>query len=161
MILRKNEQILHTVYHHFFPYVKRLVLFSLFSILIFVLVRFLTLTFPAVAFYIYLTFFVILVAVFLYMSFIYWMDRLIITNQRLIFINWISLTYVQENEIFLKDVQDIAAFESGIIRFIPFLSNGTVVIKSSAYKVDITFEEVGKASAVKTFINKISEHDKK
>tara|TARA_Y100001970_G_C14231477_1_gene858902 strand:- start:1282 stop:1614 length:333 start_codon:yes stop_codon:yes gene_type:complete len=109
---------------------------------------------------IYSVAFVIFVLVFLNMTLIYWFDKLIITNQRLIFVNWISITNVHEREINLKDVQDIASFERGLIRFIPFLSFGKIVIKSSAYKFDITFEEIGKANKVRTFITRISEYDK-
>ncbi|MBT5346573.1 hypothetical protein HOJ01_03410 [bacterium] len=94
------------------------------------------------------------------MTLIYWLDKLIITNQRLIFINWISITNVHEREINLKDIQDIASFERGLIRFISVLSYGKIVIKSSAYKFDITFEEIGKANKVRTFITRITEYDK-
>ena len=109
---------------------------------------------------IYLISFVIFALVFLYMTLIYWLDKLIITNQRLIFINWISITNVHEREINLKDIQDIASFERGLIRFISVLSYGKIVIKSSAYKFDITFEEIGKANKVRTFITRITEYDK-
>lgn len=160
MILRKNEQVLHTVYHHFLPYVIRCIYFTFFSLITFVLIRFLVELFPEFVTIIYLVSLVVFVLVFLYMTLIYWFDKLIITNQRLIFVNWISITNVHEREINLKDIQDIASFEKGLIRFIPFLSFGKIVIKSSAYKFDITFEEIGKANKVRTFITRISEYDK-
>ena len=160
MILRKNEQVLHTVYHHFLPYVIRCIYFFVFASIFLLFIRFVVEFLPSYAFYIYLATFLIYLLVFLNMTFIYWLDKLIITNQRLIYINWISITNVQENEINLKSIQDIGSFEKGLVRFIPFLSHGKIVIKSSAYKNDITFEEIGKANKVRTFITRISEYDK-
>jgi len=160
MILRKNEQVLHTVYHHFLPYVIRCLYFVFFAFITLIFVRFLTELFSNHTSLIYLISFVIFALVFLYMTLIYWFDKLIITNQRLIFINWISITNVHEREINLKDIQDIASFERGLIRFISVLSYGKIVIKSSAYKFDITFEEIGKANKVRTFITRITEYDK-
>jgi len=160
MILRKNEQVLHTVYHHFLPYVIRCIYFLVFASIFLLFIRFVVEFLPSYAFYLYLATFLIYLLVFLNMTFIYWLDKLIITNQRLIYINWISITNVQENEINLKSIQDIGSFEKGLVRFIPFLSHGKIVIKSSAYKNDITFEEIGKANKVRTFITRISEYDK-
>ena len=160
MILKKNEQVLHTVYHHFLPYVIRCIYFFVFASIFLLFIRFVVEFLPSYAFYLYLGTFLIYLLVFLNMTFIYWLDKLIITNQRLIYINWISITNVQENEINLKSIQDIGSFEKGLVRFIPFLSHGKIVIKSSAYKNDITFEEIGKANKVRTFITRISEYDK-
>ena len=157
MILRKNEQVLHTVYHHFLPYLIRCFYFLIFTFIFLVFSRFLAEIFPDNSTIIYLTFSLVFILVFLNMTLIYWLDKLIITNQRLIYINWISITNVQENEINLKSIQDIGSFEKGLIRFIPFLSYGKIVIKSSAYKFDITFEEIGKANKVRTFITQIAE----
>jgi len=151
MILRNNEVILHTVYHHFIPYLSRLFYFSFLSVLFYLPVYY----FYNLTVFLFVT--IILILAFLYMSFIYWKDKLIVTNQRLIFINWISLTKVIETEIQLKDIQDISSFEKGVLRYFPLLCNGKIVIKSSAYNTDISFEEIGKPSKVKTFISKISE----
>ena len=157
MILRKNEQVLHTVYHHFLPYLIRCFYFLIFMFIFLIFSRFLAEIFSDYSTLIYLFFGIVFILVFLNMTLIYWLDKLIITNQRLIYINWISITNVQENEINLKSIQDIGSFERGLIRFIPFLSYGKIVIKSSAYKFDITFEEIGKANKVRTFITQIAE----
>lgn len=160
MILRENEQVLHIVYHHFLPYVKRCIYFILITFIFSIFIYFLLEFFMNFKFIILTVYFLALLLAFLNMTFIYWLDKLVITNQRLIYINWISVTNVQENEINLKDIQDIASFDRGIIRFVPFLSYGKIVIKSSAYRFDISFEEIGKPKSVREFITRIKHYDK-
>jgi hypothetical protein len=86
------------------------------------------------------------------MTFIYWADKLIITNFRIVFIDWKLLNVNTENEAELKDIQDVHVRGKGIFSFIPFLDYGTITIATAASEVCVRFELAPGPDRIKRFI---------
>ena len=115
MHLRGDEKILKTFRHHPFPYIIRVlkVVFYItpFYVLLFLFQNGLSASDYALAFSI-ITFFFLLVLI--YDFFIYWLDRVILTNHRLVHVDWKFFSKVNEHEAELLDIQAINTREQGI-----------------------------------------------
>lgn len=94
--------------------------------------------------------------IFIYITLIYWLDRLVITNRRVVFIDWKYLSVKVEAETELKDIQDIVSRENGIFSLIPFLDFGTIKIKSASNKTAITFPQAPDPNGMKKFIQSLA-----
>ena len=153
MHLRPNEAIAATYHHHYFPFVLTVVKILAASVPFYFLLFAIETSLSSLQFSI--TFFCItflFVLVFLYSSFIYWMYRLIITNFRVVFINWKLLNVSEEHETELKDIQDIRIAEKGVLSFIPFLNYGSLSILTAAAKVSVYFTQAPAPDRIKRFI---------
>ena len=93
-----------------------------------------------------------------YLTLIYWLDRLIVTNKRIIFIDWEYLTVKTEHEAELNDIQDITSQEKGLVALIPFFDYGTIVIKTASAKTFIKFTQSPDPNGIKQFIYSNIEH---
>ena len=89
----------------------------------------------------------------------YWLDRLVITNKRIVFIDWKYLTVKVEYETELKDIQDITSREKGIFSILPFFDYGTIEIKTSSNKTTIVFTEARNPNGIKKLLQRILIHD--
>ncbi len=153
MHLRDHEIIRKTYRHHYFPFVleilKLLAASVPFYFILFVLEKSLT----TAQFYIGFSFITLLfILVFLYVAFIYWADRLVITNHRVIHVNWKLLHVTEEHDAELKDIQDITIMDKGVLAFVPFLNYGTLTIETSASKLSVHFDLAPNPDAIKRFI---------
>jgi hypothetical protein len=94
----------------------------------------------------------------IYITLVYWLDRLVITNKRLIFIDWKYLTVKSEYETELRDVQDIVSVERGLFAILPFFDYGIIKVKTSSNKTTIHFDEAPNPNGIKKFIQTILLH---
>lgn len=153
MHLRDHETIRRIYRRHYFPYfldvLKLLVAsFPFFFVLYLIQDGVSFLVFSLIVTGIVLLFLI----AFFYMTFIYWADKLVITNFRVVFIDWKLLNVNTENEAELKDIQDIHVRGKGILAFIPFLNYGTLTIATAASEVCVRFEYAPGPDTIKRFI---------
>ncbi len=153
MHLRDHETIQQTYRHHYFPFalqmLKLLAASAPFYFILFALENGLT----TAQFYIGFSLVTLLfIFVFLYVAFIYWADRLVITNHRVIHVNWKLLNVTEEHDAELKDIQDITIKDKGVLAFIPFLNYGTLTIETSASKLSVHFDLAPNPDKIKRFI---------
>ncbi|MBP7898780.1 hypothetical protein KAZ92_02430 [Candidatus Gracilibacteria bacterium] len=153
MHLRGNETIQKIYRRHYFPFVfsaiKTLAASFPFYFLIFVLQQSISKT----AFYMSLGLVTIFfVLVFMYVSFIYWADKLVVTNFRVIFVDWKLLNLSSENEAEIHDIQDIHIVDKGILSAIPFLNYGTLTIATAASEISVRFTSAPDPDQIKRFI---------
>jgi hypothetical protein len=93
-----------------------------------------------------------------YQTLVYWLDRLIITNKRVIFVDWKYLTKKSEHEAKIEDIQDVKTLERGILAKIPFLDYGIIEIRTSSNKTVIDFPEAPNPEGIRKFVYKIKHH---
>ncbi len=85
-------------------------------------------------------------------SFDYILDKLIITNYRIIWVDWQSIFKREEHEAELIDIQDIETLEKGILSKVKFFDYGLLGIETAASKSCIIFKDCPNPEEVKTFI---------
>jgi len=90
--------------------------------------------------------------VFCYVSFVYWADKLVVTNFRVIYVDWKLVNVSEEMEAEIEVIQDIHIIGKGIFSFIPFLDYGTLAIATSSSKVSIRFDNAPNPHEIKRFI---------
>lgn len=146
-------------YHHYFPFVIRLLKVVIATIPFYFLVFLFR---DSLSFSQMLLVHVIVVLLFslitIYVTLVYWLDRLIVTNKRLIYIDWQYLTVKVECETELKDVQDIISTENGVFAVLPFFDYGTIEIKTASLATTIMFEESPNPNGIKKFIQSVLIH---
>ena len=129
MLLRDNEQRIKTYHHHG-------VFFVLHAIIVAIYVG------------LFITFVIIGVLV----LFFYYLDRLVITNCRIVYTDWRTPFKIEEHEAELSDIQDITTEESGILSFIPIFDFGTFTLETASSEVAIIFKEAPDPENIKHFI---------
>lgn len=82
----------------------------------------------------------------------YLLDKLIITNMRVIWINWKSIFTRNENETEFIDIQDIEIKEKGILAKIPFFNYGFLRIATASTQICIDFKDCPHPKEIKNYI---------
>lgn len=90
--------------------------------------------------------------VILYVSLIYWLDKLIITNQRIIHEDWKYLTVREDAIAFLKDIQDIQTEERGILATFRIFDYGLLRLDTPSSYVTIEFLDAPDPESIRRFI---------
>lgn len=156
MHLEPNEVILKIFYHHYFPFAIRLAKIIAASLPFYFLLFFFA---NNLSRSVILTIHVVIVVVFTlavsYATIVYWLDRLIVTNKRVIFVDWKYLTVKAEFDAKIADIQDIRTLERGILAKIPFLDYGMIEIKTASNRTVIEFPEAPDPEAIRKYIYKI------
>lgn len=86
------------------------------------------------------------------MSFDYLLDKLVITNKRVIWINWKSPIKKEEHETELLDIQDIETKEKGVLSKLRIFDYGLLEIETSATKTCITYTDCPDPIGLKHFL---------
>lgn len=153
MHLRGNEVIHHIYRRHYFPFIfsviKILAASFPFYFLLFMMQSGMSTGVFYGAFAVITGLFIL---VFCYVSFVYWADKLLVTNFRVIYINWKLVNVSEEMEAELEAIQDIHIVEKGIFSFLPFLDYGTLTIATAASEVSVRFEKAPDPDEIKRFI---------
>lgn len=99
---------------------------------------------------------VVIVAIFafivFYKSMVYWLDKLIVTNQRVIYVNWTSLLNRDESEALLDDIQDIQTKEKGVISYFRIFDYGTFTLETASAKTTLSFDLAPDPEGIRQFI---------
>lgn len=156
MKLSSDEKVLLIVYHHYAPFVFYVLQTLAVSLPFYLGVYFLHPVLPLrYIIYSYLAISIILLFVIIYMALIYWLDKLIITNKRVIFVDWKYLTVKVESEANLCDIQDIISVENGMLSFLPFFQYGKLIVKTSAHTDNVVFPQAPRPNILKKFVTRI------
>jgi len=83
---------------------------------------------------------------------LYYFDRLIITNRRVVHIDWKSAVKRDEHEAEINDIQDISTEETGIFAALPIFDYGTFSLETASTKTSIIFTEAPDPEGIKHFI---------
>lgn len=153
MNLREGERILKVYHHHPFPFVKDMFKVIVGAFPFFLLLYMFKSAFSVGAYVIanavIFFFFSLVIA---YISLIFWLDKLIITNFRIVFIDWKYLTHRNEAEALLDDIQDVQTEERGLLAFFWIFDYGTLRLDTASSYVTIEFFEAPDPEGIRKFI---------
>lgn len=159
MNLREGENILSIYHHHFLPFFGRMLQLALTTIPIFFLLYIAAKTLSGnINLIIYAVTFSLFFIIAFYISLIYWLDKLIITNQRIVFVNWKLLTAKIETETEIRDIQDVRTNVKGLLSLLPFFDFGEIEIQTASYTETIKFEEAPNPDEIKTLIHSVRQN---
>ncbi len=153
MDLREGEHILKVYHHHPTPFV-----FDVLKVILgafpffFLLFLFESLFSTKTYLMLHLAVFLLFVLVIIYVSLIYWLDKLVITSERIIHIDWKYLTVRDEAEALLSDIQDIQTEEKGIFSTFWILDYGTLRLDTSSSYVTLEFFQAPDPEGIRKFI---------
>ncbi|MBI5753903.1 PH domain-containing protein [Candidatus Peregrinibacteria bacterium] len=153
MHLREGEQILKIYRHHPTPFVYHLFVAILGTLPFFLVLFLFKESFDTKSFVI--AHIVILLAfalVVTYMSLVYWLDKLVITNQRIVFVDWKFLTVKDEAEAFFREIQEIQTTEKGFLSHFRIFDYGSIIIETASAHVDIEFPNAPDPEDIRRFI---------
>jgi hypothetical protein len=156
MRLGQDERIVLIVYHHYMPFIYQVLQLIFIALPFYFGIYFLSPVFTLKTIILsYLILSVILLFIVVYLGLIYWLDKLIITNKRVIFIDWKYLTVKVESEASLNDIQDVVSVEKGILTFFPIFQYGTLIVKTASQKANVEFPQAPRPSILQKFITRI------
>ena len=153
MHLREGEKILRVYHHHPTPFV-----FDVLKVIIgafpFLMLLFLFKSALSSKAYILANLFIfgLFALVLIYVSLIFWLDKLVITNQRIVHIDWKYLTVRDESEAILSDIQDVITHEKGILSHFRVFDYGNLTMDTSSSYVTIQFEHAPDPESIRQFI---------
>ena len=153
MELRDGENILKKYRHHPTPFIWMMIK-TLFGATPFYLFLFFALPYMDVSLSIILhtVFFIIFGFVVLYLTLIYWLDVLVVTNQRIISIDYKFLTTSQTSQTFIQAIQDICTHELGILSYFRIFDYGSVIIETAASDITLVFDNAPDPEGIRQFI---------
>lgn len=82
----------------------------------------------------------------------YLFDRLIITNERIVHIDWHSVFRKEEHTAELKDVQDVQINVKGLLSKIGFFNYGMIEVETASAKICVTFHDCPNPEGIKNLI---------
>lgn len=88
----------------------------------------------------------------IYIALIYWLDKLVITNLRVVHIDWKYLTVRDEIEAMLDDIQDISTAEKGILSYFRVFDYGDIQIATASSRVVLKFGWAPDPEGIRRFI---------
>lgn len=153
MHLQVNEVILRVIHHHPTPFVaqvfKLVLAFFPFFLLLFVgqdsvsTASFMTAELVLFAFF---------ALVLVYLGLIFWLDKLVITNHRIIYINWKFLTVRNESEARLEDIQDVRTKERGILSYFIVFDYGLFQVDTASSSAILVFDNAPNPEGIRQYV---------
>lgn len=157
MKLKQNEEVIKTLHHHYTAIVFRELKVALLSIpFYFVASMFGPVLNGLEMFLLYAGVSLLFISIILYDGILYWLDRLVITNLRILYIDWQNPFSRSEHEAELMDIQDIETTESGILSFLPIFDYGNFTLETASAHTIIKFNEAPDPEGIKHFIYHLS-----
>ena len=152
--LKSGEEVVKIYHHHPFPFVVQLLKTVAASVPFFFLLYLIKSAIPT-QYFIWSVIFVVLLfsIVILYLALVYWLDRLVVTNKRIVHIDWKFLTIRDEGEALLYDIQDIHTQERGILSSLYLFDYGILRLETASSKTTILFTEAPDPEGIKAFLN--------
>lgn len=153
MRLRHEERVLKTIKRHKTPYVFALSKIAVIVVPLYILAfyfgRDLDIEFSLILFFL-ISFFAGIIIVVISVDYLF--DRLLITNKRVIWINWKSIFKKEEHEAEFIDIQDIETREKGLLSKLKIFDYGFMEIETASSKTCVTFNDCPDPDGVKHFI---------
>jgi len=158
MHLREGEQILKVYHHHPTPFVGQVFVAMLGTLPFYLMLFLMQESFSPKGFWIAASvIFFIFAIVVAYLSLVYWLDQFVITNQRIVFIDWKFLSLKDEAEAFYHEIQEIQTREKGFLAYFKIFDYGTIVIETASAHIDIEFTNAPDPEEIRRFIYHIRE----
>ncbi len=153
MDLREEEQIQQIYHHHLTPFIF-IIIKSIIAIFPFFLVLFLFQDALSSRTYIILHAILLIgfTIVLIFVALDYWLDKLVVTNQRIILINWQTLLARNESEAFLHDIQDIQTKEKGFLANFKIFDYGLFKLETASSQVTIMFDNAPDPEGIRRFV---------
>ena len=153
MYLQKDESLVKVYHHHKTLMVMRALGLIITSLPFYFVASFFSgLLDPWIQAIVYASLTLIFGLFLLYDQTIYWLDRLIITNKRIHYIDWKSAFTKSETEAEIEDIQDIKTLESGVLSSLPFFNYGTISVETASSKISIVFPDAPNPDAIKDLL---------
>lgn len=153
MQLQEGEAVLRTVNRHLTPYWLHLAGIGVVAIPLYLLIFWMysetESSWPLWLLGMFSILLGIIVAIF---SLDYLLDKLIITNRRVVWINWKSIFRRAEHEAEFLDIQDIDIVEKGVLAKLNIFDYGFLEVETAASKTCIAFQDCPNPEEVKNFI---------
>ena len=153
MKLREGEQILRVFHHHPTPFIFDIfkVILGAFPFLFLIFLFKVTMSNSA-----YVISNIILLFIFAlvitYVSLIYWLDKLVITNLRIVYVDWKYLTVRDEVEALLMDVQDVTTTEKGWLSYFKAFDYGDLKLDTASSRVTLEFIDAPNPEEIRRLI---------
>ena len=153
MQLREGEQVLKVFHHHPTPFVFALgkIILGIFPFFLFLYLFESTMD-PKIYFWCHVFVIGVFVIILKHHAFVYWMDRLIITDKRVIYVNWKFLTIRDEDETELADIQDIHTKEKGLLAAVKIFDYGLFKLQTASHITAITFDNAPDPEGIRHYI---------
>ncbi len=153
MDLREGEEILRIYHHHPTPFVYDMLKVFVGAFPFFFLSYFFQSSLTTTQFFsLQVGIFVLFSLVIIYVSLIYWLDKLVITSERVVFINWRYLTIKDEAEAYIDDIQDIQTEENGVLASLWLFDYGMLRLDTASSYITIEFSEAPDPEEIRRFI---------
>lgn len=157
MKLQVNEKIIKVYHHHKFYFIWRGVKVWAAS-LPFFLVAFIFS--PIMGMNIYwssnLFIFIVFGLIHGYDFLMYYLDTLVITNQRLVHLDWINPFRYTETQAMLNDIQNIESAENGFLSRFKIFDFGLFLVETASTRTVIHFPEAPDPEGIKFFLTNLS-----
>jgi|WetSurMetagenome_2_1015567.scaffolds.fasta_scaffold315737_2 hypothetical protein len=82
----------------------------------------------------------------------FYLDKLIVTNHRVILVTWRGLNSRTESEAEISDIQEITTIENGLFSVIPFFDYGKISFHTVSAKTVLIFTDAPDPEGIKHFI---------
>lgn len=153
MHLQKDENYIKNVHHHPVVFILRALKIAIVSLPFYLVAAFFSGVLSGMQMFLaYLGIFTMFGLIMFYDLILFYLDRLIITNRRIVHIDWKSIFNRTEHEAELVDIQDIATEEAGIFSAIPIFDFGTFRLETASTKTTIIFKDAPDPEGIKNFI---------
>lgn len=153
MHLVENENKIRTFFHHPFPYFVRAVKIAFISFPFFFVASFFQgLLDPTQMFFLYFGIGFVFALILLNDALLYFLDRIIVTNKRIVHVDWVTIFKRSESEADLNDIQDIQTSEFGVLSAIPLFDYGTFQVETASSKISILFKNATDPEGIKHFV---------
>lgn len=153
MKLSEGERILKVYHHHPTPFVFNVLKVILGTFPFLLLLFLFESLFSTKAFiFAHLILFFVFSLIIVYISFIYWLDKLVITDKRVVYINWKYLTVREEAEALINDIQDIRTKENGFLSNFWIFDYGKLRIDTPSSYVIVEFYNAPDPEEIRKYI---------
>lgn len=153
MHLQQDESLIKTFYRHPFPYALRIIGIAIASLPFFFVASFFQGVFDSSQMLaVYATIAGLFVLFGAYFTLLFFLDRLVITNERVVHITWRNLLTRDENEAELDDTLEIQTQEFGILSSLRIFDYGTFHLETAASDFPIVFKYANDPEGIKHFI---------
>ena len=153
MNLHDEENVIKVYHHHPTTFVLRAMNYVIVSIPFFFVGSFFSaLLSGGQMFFIYLGIAVLFIFLAFYDLALFYLDHLVITNRRIIHVDWKSALSRREAEAELLDIQDITTKEMGIFSAMRIFDYGLFMLETASTKTSIIFTDAPDPEGIKHFI---------
>ena len=157
MKLQSNEKIVKVYHHDLFCFIVRGIKIWIASLPFFMVALMFRSVMPQlVTFSLVAGVFALFFLVYAYDFMMYYLDTLILTNQRIVHLDWISPFRYQETQAMLDDIQNIESKENGFLSKIKLFDFGEFLVETASTKTVITFNEAPDPEGIKFFVTNLS-----